>query len=143
MRLAEGEAGTVEGGCHCGAVRFTADLPEGWHAHLCNCTMCQMKGTVLVDVPVPAVTVTQGEDDLELYQFNTMVAKHHFCRKCGIHPFHQLRSEPENYGVNAVCLDGYSRYDFTELPVHDGQNHPRDNDGVRRWAGVMRYDPDA
>ena len=137
-----GEAATVAGGCHCGAVRFSVDLPEGWLPHLCDCSLCGMKGSVLIDLPLDALEVTEGEEHLTLYTCNTGVAKHRFCSTCGIHPFHQLRSDPTKFGVNAVCLDGFNRYDFAELPVNDGQNHPKDRDGVRRWAGVVRFERD-
>ena len=140
MKLSIGKPVTCEGGCHCGAVRFRANLPEGWKPHLCDCTLCGMKGNVMVDVPLTGLEITKGEDNLTLYTFNTGVAKHRFCKTCGIHPFHQLRSEPDKFGVNAVCLDGVSRFDFTEMPVHDGQNHPKDNNGIRRWSGVMRFE---
>jgi len=99
-----------------------------------------MKGSILIDVPLAALRITEGQDRLTLYTFNTGVAKHHFCSTCGIHPFHQLRSEPDKYGINGVCLDGLDRYLFEELPVHDGQNHPKDNDGRSGWAGVVRYE---
>ena len=47
-----------------------------------------------------------GEDDLTTYTFNTGVAKHTFCRHCGIHPFYVPRSDPDKIDVNARCLDG-------------------------------------
>ena len=31
---------SIEGGCFCGAVRFSTDLPTRWCAH-CHCTMCR------------------------------------------------------------------------------------------------------
>ena len=130
---------TARGGCHCGAVRFTVTLPEAWSAHRCNCSICAMKGTVMIDVPLDALTIDQGAEDLTLYTFNTGAAQHYFCRKCGIHPYHQLRSDGSKFGINAVCLDGWSPYDFAELPVHDGQHHPKDYDGVQGIAGVLRY----
>ena len=143
MESGPGIGGKVSGSCHCGAVRFTVDLPQGWSAHRCNCSLCRMKGNVMVDVPLAALTILEGEDDLTLYRFNTGVARHRFCRNCGIHPFHRLRSEPDKYGINAVCLDGVSPYDFIELPVHDGERHPSDNDGVQRVAGVLRFEAKA
>ncbi|MBW9139957.1 hypothetical protein JNB70_24930, partial [Rhizobium pusense] len=39
------------------------------------------------------LTITQGEDALTLYQFNTRVARHFFCKHCGIYPFHQTRKD--------------------------------------------------
>lgn len=94
----------------------------------------------MIDVPLDALEIIQGTDHLALYAFNTFAARHHFCDTCGIHPFHQLRSDSTKYGINAVCLDGWSRYDFSELPVHDGRNHPNDNDGATRWAGMVRFE---
>ena len=44
------------------------------------------------------------DDRFSLYTFNTHEAKHRFCGHCGIHPFHQLRSNPDNYGVSADYL---------------------------------------
>lgn len=95
----------------------------------------------MIDVPLSALQIESGEDHLTLYTFNTDVAKHHFCNRCGIHVFHQLRSEPDKFGINAVCLNEVSPDDFDALPVHDGQNHPKDNNGVQGVAGLLRYLP--
>ncbi len=94
-------------------------------------------------VPLAALEVTAGEgDDLATYRFNTGVAAHHFCRHCGIHCFHQPRSDPGKYAVNAATLDGVRVYeDFPVMPVSDGQNHVLDNGGKRRMAGVLRFEP--
>lgn len=128
------------GSCHCGAVRFTVELPDELSGTRCNCSICSRKGAVTVYAPLAALTVTQGADHLSCYSFNTGVAKHHFCSKCGIHCFHQTRSFPDKYGVNVACLEGISPYDFAEVPVVDGRNHPNDNGGVRGLAGVLRFD---
>ena len=34
---------TLEGGCHCGRVRFEVDAPEKLEATECNCSICSMK----------------------------------------------------------------------------------------------------
>lgn len=67
-------------------------------------------------------------------------AKHRFCRKCGIHPFHQLRSEPDRYGRNLTCGNGMTIYDLPEIPVFDGQSHPA-NGWAYPYVGVMRFEP--
>jgi 2-hydroxychromene-2-carboxylate isomerase len=46
-----------------------------------------------------------GKDDLITYEFNTKVAKHTFCRTCGIHAFYIPRSDPDKIDVNVRCLD--------------------------------------
>ena len=95
---------TLEGGCHCGRVRFrvTADLNG---VTICNCSVCTKKGIWHLIVPRERFELLQGEGDLATYQFNTEVAKHHFCRTCGIHPFYVPRSDPDKIDVNACCID--------------------------------------
>jgi hypothetical protein len=72
----------------------------------CNCSMCTKKGILHLIVPQDAFELVSGADDLTTYTFNTGVAKHHFCRHCGIHSFYVPRSDPDKIDVNARCLDG-------------------------------------
>jgi len=64
-----------------------------------------------------------GEEALTLYQFHTNIAKHYFCKHCGIYPFHRKRIAPDSYGVNVFCLDGF---DPSSIPVRatDGVGMP-------------------
>jgi len=93
------------GGCHCGRVRFrvVGDLDA---VSECNCSMCAKKGFLHLIVPLERFELLSGKDDLATYEFNTRVAKHHFCRHCGIHSFYVPRSDPDKIDVNARCLDG-------------------------------------
>jgi hypothetical protein len=95
---------TFTGGCHCGRVRFrvAADLER---ASECNCSMCAKKGFLHWIVPRDAFELVSGKDDLSTYEFNMRVAKHHFCRHCGIHSFYVPRSDPDKIDVNVRCLD--------------------------------------
>lgn len=45
-----------------------------------------------------------GEDALTTYTFNTHVAKHTFCKICGVQSFYSPRSNPDGYGVNPNCI---------------------------------------
>ena len=94
-----------EGGCHCGAVRFRVqvDRHDAWD---CNCSICTKKGFLHLILPPERFTLLQGEGELAIYEFNTRVAKHRFCRCCGIHPFYTPRSHPDQIDVNVRCLDG-------------------------------------
>ena len=114
-----------EGGCHCRAVRFqvTADLST---AEVCNCSICTMKGFVHLIVPRERFQLLQGEDALTTYRFNTGVAQHRFCTRCGVHPFYAPRSDPDKIDVNVRCLDGV---DLDAL-------RPRPFDG-RNWEQAM------
>jgi hypothetical protein len=95
---------TMEGGCHCGCVRFrvTADLASVVD---CNCSICTKKGILHLIVPPERFELVSGKDDLTTYEFNTKIAKHTFCRHCGIHPFYVPRSDPDKIDINARCLD--------------------------------------
>lgn len=128
--------------CHCGAVQFSLRLTDGLRtARRCNCSLCRMRGAVAVSANLNDITVTLGEEALTLYQFNTHAAKHYFCSKCGIYTFHQRRSVPTQYGVNVACIEGMSPFDFPEVPVSEGRNHPKDRvDGEVGVAGWLRYE---
>ena len=49
---------TREGGCHCGAVRFEAEVPEPLRCGRCNCSICAKKGVVMVHVAQDTLKVT-------------------------------------------------------------------------------------
>jgi hypothetical protein len=96
----------VKGGCHCGAVRFAAQLPDPPVPALdCNCSVCRMTGFIHIIVPHGDFVLEQGGDALTSYRFGTGAAEHLFCRRCGIKSFYQPRSHPEAWSVNASCLD--------------------------------------
>jgi hypothetical protein len=132
----------VHGGqCHCGAVRFEVALSDGLNsARRCTCSYCRMRGAVAVTAGLGGLKILRGEDVLTSYRFNTGAAQHFFCSRCGIYTHHQRRSNANEYGVNAACLDGVSPFDFAEVPVMDGVNHPKDS-GVVRRVGTLRFVP--
>jgi hypothetical protein len=69
--------------------------------------------------PASQLKILSGEDALTLYQFNTRVARHFFCKHCGIYPFHQTRKDPLQWRVNIGCLEGVDPYSL-EAAVADG-----------------------
>ncbi len=116
----------MDGSCHCGRVRIrvTADVSV---VSECNCSICTKKGYLHLIVPPECFELLSGADALVTYEFNTRVAKHYFCRHCGISAFYRPRSDPDKVDVNARCLDGL---DLTALEVRrfDGQH----------WEEAMR-----
>lgn len=113
--------------CHCGAVVLELHLPDGIvNPRRCDCSLCRRRGAVMGMVPLAAIRIVQGQDQLRLYQFNTMTAKHYFCARCGVYTHHQRRSNPQEYGYNVACLEGVNPFDITEVPTMDGVNHPAD-----------------
>ena len=64
---------------------------------------------------------SSGKDDLATYEFNTRVAKHMFCKTCGIHAFYVPRSDPDKIDVNARCIDDIDLAALS-LKYFDGKN---------------------
>jgi hypothetical protein len=102
-----------QGSCHCGAVTFRIDA-EIVELTTCDCSLCVKKNALMTRVHESALTIVKGEEALTLYQWNTRRAKHYFCRHCGIYVFHRKRSQPDHFGVNVFCLDGF---DPSSIPV--------------------------
>jgi hypothetical protein len=143
IETSSSEPVTLKGACHCGAVKFSATLTEGFaSARRCTCSICRMRGAVAVTSTPQDFRITQGEDKLATYRCNTMSAEHHFCTVCGIYTHHKRRSNPHQLGVNVACLEGVSSFDFREVIVFDGSRHPADNADHRTYvAGVLRFEP--
>jgi len=96
----------VQGGCHCGAVRFKAEVPEQPVPALeCNCSVCRMTGFIHLIVLHEQFELVSGRDALTSYRFGTGTAEHLFCRHCGVKSSYQPRSHPKAWSVNANCLD--------------------------------------
>ncbi len=96
----------VSGGCHCGAVRFRAELPDPPVAALdCNCSVCSMTGFLHIMVPHEEFELITGRETLTSYRFGTGAAEHLFCSTCGVNSFYQPRSHPDAWSLNANCLD--------------------------------------
>lgn len=96
-----------------------------------------MRGAVAVSAELSGIEILSGREFLTEYRFNSKQAVHYFCSKCGIYTFHQRRSNPNQYGVNVACLDGISPFDFSDVPVMDGINHPKDGGGG--VVGIISY----
>lgn len=112
---------TKIGSCHCGAIEFEVDLENGFeNIRRCNCSLCRRKGAIIASVPITGLRVTKGGDMLTLYQWNTMTAKHYFCKICGIYTHHQRRSNPNEFGFNLACIEGVDPFSFIDVAIGDG-----------------------
>ncbi|MFT3807183.1 GFA family protein [Arenimonas sp.] len=109
------------GGCHCGRVRFEVEAPAVLRVQECNCSLCRMSGFWHLIVPAARFRLVSGQDALTEYTFNTGVAKHRFCRVCGVKSFYIPRSNPDGVDVNARCLDDGSATSI-EVEPFDGRN---------------------
>ena len=103
-----GESGDnvrITGGCHCGAVRFQAEVPVEVEILDCNCSICSATGFLHLIVPHGDFVLQSGEAALTSYRFGSGAADHLFCSICGIKSFYQPRSHPDCWSVNLNALD--------------------------------------
>ena len=74
--------GEMQGGCHCGRIRFTAQVADG-EAYLCHCRMCQRtSGAISLafkNLPKTDVTWTSQPD----WYHSSPIARRPYCAKCG------------------------------------------------------------
>ena len=95
---------THSGSCHCRAVTFEVDAPSDVTVWECNCSICAMKRNTHFVVPACRFRLLTGADDLTEYRFNTGVARHRFCRVCGVQAFYHPRSNPDGIAVTIHCI---------------------------------------
>ena len=102
-------------------MRFEVDAPASIAVEDCNCSMCAKAGFLHLIVPKTRFRLLKGEEFLTTYTFDTGVARHLFCKVCGIKSFYVPRSDPDGISVNARCLDPGS---VTRMEVRpfDGRN---------------------
>lgn len=112
---------TVSGGCHCGAVRFTAEADAEPQMLDCNCSICSASGYLHLFIPHDRFTLLSGRECLTSYRFGSKKAEHLFCSKCGIKSFYQPRSHPDCWSVHLACLDDASGLS-PNITKFDGRN---------------------
>ena len=109
------------GTCHCGAVAFEVELENGLgDLKRCNCSLCRRKGAIMAYASVERLKIVKGAEMMSLYQWNTKVAKHYFCKICGIYTHHQRRSNPNQIGFNVGCLEGVDVFTLKDIGLIDG-----------------------
>ncbi len=114
----------IEGGCHCRAVRFAAEVEREVEVLDCNCSICRATGFLHLIVPHGRFRLLSGEGKLTSYRFGTGAADHLFCSICGIKSFYQPRSHPEAWSVNLNALDDPAALSVTTRGF-DGRNWER------------------
>lgn len=118
---------TYQGSCHCGAVKFEAELDLEQSTYRCNCSICRRTRFWPAVARESGFRILAGEAELTQYLFNSMKNQHYFCKHCGVRPFGIGTETPigKMYGVNLGCLSEVSEEELSRLPVTyvDGLNN--------------------
>jgi hypothetical protein len=127
---------TYQGSCHCGAVRFEADIDLTLPTYRCNCSVCRRNRFWPAIVTPDRFRLLAGEGELTEYRFNSLRNSHHFCRTCGVRPFGIGNNVPDGeriYGVNLGCLENATPEELDAAPVTfvDGAHD--------RWQETPRF----
>ena len=82
---------THSGSCHCGAVRYEADIDLAVGSMRCNCSLCTKARAWFAFVNAPHLRMISGADALADYQWEPpgrQAALHYrFCKTCGVRVF--------------------------------------------------------
>ena len=110
---------TYQGGCHCGAVKFEAELDLTQSSYRCNCSICRRTRFWPAVAKADSFRLLSGETELTQYLFNTKKNFHYFCKHCGVRAFGVGNETPmgKMYGVNLGCLDDVSDETLSQVPI--------------------------
>lgn len=119
---------TYRGSCHCGKVKFEADLDLSKGTGKCNCSICLKTRAWGMLVKPAELRVLTGEGELSDYQFGSNSMHHTFCRTCGVRPFgrgHLDMLGGDFATINMACLDDVDWTEVADAPVMyaDGANN--------------------
>ena len=117
---------TYRGSCHCGAVKFEAELDFTQSSYRCNCSICRRTRFWPAVAKTEGFRLLSGESELTPYLFNTKKNFHYFCKHCGVRAFGVGNETPvgKMYGVNLGCLEDVSDEELSQVPITyvDGRN---------------------
>jgi hypothetical protein len=123
---------TYSGSCHCGAVRFEADLDLYQGLMKCNCSLCAKARAWFVIAPPDGVRLVHGPDAQTVYEWippgRPRPNLHfQFCKTCGVRTFgrgdHGPGGGPFCF-VNVAALDDVEADELAAAPTRlvDGRN---------------------
>jgi len=76
---------TYKGSCHCGAVKYEADLDLAAGTSRCNCTYCLKTRAWSAFTKPQEFRLLKGADQLASYRRHDQAPTKFHCKTCGVH----------------------------------------------------------
>jgi hypothetical protein len=106
---------TYCGGCHCGAIRYEADLDLSKGTAKCNCTFCFKARLWTVIIKPGAFRLLAGQALVSDYYKPGGAVHHYFCSSCGIRSFERGHLGVLGGDFVTVNVSGLEEIDSEEL----------------------------
>jgi len=131
---------TYAGGCHCGAVRFEADIDLGEGTNRCNCSICSKARSWFALVSPDRLRWMAGADAQTEYQWAPPGRpgpnlRYRFCKTCGVRTAGQGEHGPGGGPFYFIAIASLDDADPDELSDsiryvdgrHDRYDRPPDD----------------